>query len=71
VVGCEQSGKPRLCGNSSGSVPTREKQFFIVLAVVQQSGRLIMERATFIPVYNLADIYGSARNLVWKKRAVR
>jgi hypothetical protein len=27
-----------------------------------------MEEATFIPLYNLADIYGAAKNLSWKKR---
>ena len=31
-------------------------------------GKLIMDEALFIPLYNLADIYGSARNLIWKKR---
>jgi hypothetical protein len=28
-----------------------------------------MDEALFIPLYNLADIYGVARNLDWKKRA--
>jgi hypothetical protein len=27
-----------------------------------------MEEAPMVPLYNLADIYGTARNLVWKKR---
>ena len=54
-----------------GSVPTRERRLVIVPAVVQQSRRLIMEKATFIAVYDLADIYGSAPNLVWKKRVGR
>jgi hypothetical protein len=27
-----------------------------------------MEEAPMVPLYNLADIYGAARNLVWKKR---
>lgn len=30
---------------------------------------MIMDEATFIPLYNLADIYGLARNLIWKMRA--
>ena len=29
---------------------------------------MIMEEAPFIPLYNLADIYGVARNVVWKMR---
>ena len=29
---------------------------------------MIMEEALFIPLYNLADIYGVARNVVWKRR---
>jgi len=28
-----------------------------------------MDEAAFIPLYNLADIYGVARNLEWKMRA--
>ena len=27
-----------------------------------------LDPAPFIPLYNLADIYGVARNLVWKMR---
>ena len=33
-----------------------------------QAGKMIMDEALFIPLYNLADIYGVARNVVWKKR---
>jgi peptide/nickel transport system substrate-binding protein len=38
------------------------------VALLQQAGRIIMEEAPMVPLYNLADIYGSARNLIWKKR---
>src|SRR4030095_7654128 len=38
------------------------------VAILQQAGKFIMEEALFIPLYNLADIYGVARNVVWKKR---
>ncbi|HEU5463159.1 MAG TPA: ABC transporter substrate-binding protein, partial [Candidatus Binatia bacterium] len=38
------------------------------VAILHQAGKLIMDEALFIPLYNLADIYGSARNLIWKKR---
>ena len=38
------------------------------VALLQQAGTIIMEEAPMVPLYNLADIYGSARNLIWKKR---
>jgi peptide/nickel transport system substrate-binding protein len=38
------------------------------ISILQRAGKLIMEEAPFVPLYNLADIYGVARNLVWKKR---
>ena len=38
------------------------------VALLRQAGKIIMEEATFIPLYNLADIYGLARNLIWKMR---
>jgi len=38
------------------------------VALLQQAGKTIMEEAAFIPLYNLADIYGVARNLIWKMR---
>jgi hypothetical protein len=27
-----------------------------------------MEDVPFVPLYNLADIYGATRNLIWRKR---
>jgi ABC-type transport system substrate-binding protein len=33
---------------------------------LQQAGKIIMEEAPMVPLYNLADIYGVARNVVWK-----
>jgi peptide/nickel transport system substrate-binding protein len=38
------------------------------VALLQQAGKTIMEEATFIPLYNLADTYGVARNLIWQMR---
>jgi peptide/nickel transport system substrate-binding protein len=37
-------------------------------AILQQAGRIIMEEAPFVPLYNLADIYGTAKNVDWKIR---
>ena len=39
------------------------------IQLLQQAGKMIMEEACFIPLYNLADIYGVAKNVDWKKRA--
>jgi peptide/nickel transport system substrate-binding protein len=36
------------------------------LAALQQAGRIIMEDAPIVPLYTLAEIYGVARNVVWK-----
>lgn len=38
------------------------------VALLQQAGRILMEDVPFVPLYNLADIYGAAKNLIWKKR---
>lgn len=38
------------------------------VALLQQAGKILMEDAPFVPLYNLATIYGSAKNLVWKMR---
>lgn len=38
------------------------------IALLQQAGKILMEEVPFVPLYNLADIYGAARNLMWKKR---
>ncbi|HUF41635.1 MAG TPA: ABC transporter substrate-binding protein [Verrucomicrobiae bacterium] len=38
------------------------------VALLQQAGKHIMDEALFIPLYNLADIYGLARNLIWNMR---
>jgi peptide/nickel transport system substrate-binding protein len=39
------------------------------IALLQQAGKILMEDAPFVPLYNLADIYGAAKNLIWKKRS--
>jgi peptide/nickel transport system substrate-binding protein len=36
------------------------------LAALQQAGRIIIEDAPIVPLYTLAEIYGVARNVVWK-----
>jgi peptide/nickel transport system substrate-binding protein len=38
------------------------------IALLQQAGKILMEDVPFVPLYNLADIYGAAKNLTWKKR---
>ena len=38
------------------------------VALLQQAGRIIMEDAPFVPLYTLAEIYGVARNVIWKAR---
>ena len=38
------------------------------VALLQQAGKILMEDAPFVPLYNLATIYGAAKNLVWKMR---
>jgi len=38
------------------------------VALLQQAGKILMEDAPFVPLYNLADLYGAARNIIWKAR---
>ena len=38
------------------------------VALLQKAGKFIMDEALFVPLYNLADIYGATKNLTWKKR---
>ena len=38
------------------------------VAILQEVGRILMEDAAFVPLYNLADVYGVARNIIWKAR---
>ena len=38
------------------------------IAILQQAGKILMDDAPFVPLYNLATIYGSAKNLQWKMR---
>ncbi len=45
-------------------IPDNKKR----IALLQQAGKILMEDAPFVPLYNLATIYGSAKNLVWKMR---
>jgi ABC-type transport system substrate-binding protein len=35
-------------------------------ALMQQAGRILMEDVPFVPLYTLAEIYGVARNIIWK-----
>ena len=36
------------------------------IALMQQAGRILMDDAPFVPLYTLAEIYGVARNVIWK-----
>ncbi|MBI1993192.1 MAG: hypothetical protein HYY47_05720 [Deltaproteobacteria bacterium] len=38
------------------------------IALLQQAGRILMEDTPFAPLYTLAEVYGAARNVVWKAR---
>jgi peptide/nickel transport system substrate-binding protein len=38
------------------------------IAILQQAGRILMEDVPFVPLYTLAEIYGVARNVIWKAR---
>jgi peptide/nickel transport system substrate-binding protein len=37
-------------------------------AILQQAGRMLMEEVPFVPLYNLADIYGLTKNVNWRLR---
>ena len=36
------------------------------LAILHQLGRILMEDVPFAPLYTLAELYGVARNVIWK-----
>ena len=36
------------------------------VALLQQIGRILMDEAALVPLYTLAEIYGVARNVIWK-----
>jgi peptide/nickel transport system substrate-binding protein len=38
------------------------------VAILQQAGRILMEDVPFVPLYTLAEIYGAARNVIWRAR---
>lgn len=38
------------------------------IALLQEAGRILMEDAPYVSLYNLAEVYGAARNIVWKAR---
>ena len=38
------------------------------VALLQQAGKILMEDVPLVPLYNLADFYGAARNVVWSAR---
>ena len=38
------------------------------VAILQEASRLLMEDVPLIPLYTLAEIYGAARNVMWKAR---
>jgi peptide/nickel transport system substrate-binding protein len=38
------------------------------ISLLQQAGKILMEDVPFVPLYNLADLYGVARNVAWSAR---
>ena len=38
------------------------------VALFQQAGRILMKDVPLVPLYNLADFYAAARNVVWSAR---
>ncbi len=38
------------------------------VGILQQAGKILMEDVPFVPLYNLADIYGVAKSVIWKPR---
>ena len=36
--------------------------------LLQQAGKILMDEVPFVPLYNLANIYGAVKNLEWKMR---
>jgi peptide/nickel transport system substrate-binding protein len=36
------------------------------IAMLQQIGQILMQEAALVPLYTLAEIYGVARNVIWK-----
>lgn len=38
------------------------------VALLQQAGKILMEDVPFVPLYNLADLYGVTKNIVWSPR---
>jgi ABC-type oligopeptide transport system substrate-binding subunit len=36
------------------------------IAILHQAGRILMEDVPFAPLYMLAELYGVARNVIWK-----
>jgi hypothetical protein len=34
--------------------------------MLQEVGRILMDDAALVPLYTLAEIYGAARNVIWK-----
>ena len=36
------------------------------IAILHQAGRILMEDVPFAPLYTLAELYGVARNVIWK-----
>lgn len=38
------------------------------VAFLQEGGKILMEDVPLVPLFNLADVYGVARNVIWKAR---
>jgi peptide/nickel transport system substrate-binding protein len=38
------------------------------VAILQEAGRILMDDVPLVPLYTLAEVYGVARNVIWKAR---
>jgi ABC-type transport system substrate-binding protein len=38
------------------------------VAILQEASRVLMEDVPLVPLYTLAEVYGAARNVIWKAR---
>ena len=53
----------KLIEEEQGTGDSKKRMFLL-----QQAGKILMEDVPFVQLYNLADLYGVARNIVWSAR---
>jgi len=41
------------------------------VALLRRTGKILMDDVPFVPLYNLASIYGASKNLAWKMRPAK